>query len=243
MTGSPFIPLNGVTAHETRVYCTSYEAIAHLEPDAEALLSAEEIGRANRFVFEPDRSRFILAHAYLRRVVELNTALPATTPLLLTAAGRPPELAPGENVPPVHISLSHCRSHVAVAISERQCVGVDVETISPDHGGHGIAEHFFAFAERQFLSNLRPDQFDKGFIRLWTAKEAFSKAIGLGLALPLDRIIVQDDGRQAQIGFASYDILRAFQVAHFDIEDTCICAAVSVGHDVVKTILAAHEAQ
>lgn len=241
MTSSPLIPLNEITARDTLVYCTSYEAIAHLEPDAEALLSAEEFGRANRFVFEQDRRRFILAHAYLRRIVELYTGLPATTPLLSTAAGHAPELAPDGNVPPVHLSLSHCRSHVAVAISERQYVGVDVETISHDHGGHEIAENFFSSAERQCLSNLQPDQFDRGFIRLWTAKEAFSKAIGLGLALPLDSFVVQDDGHQAQIRFPPHDIHRVFRVAHFDIDDTCICAAVEVGHDVVQAALAAHE--
>ncbi|MBB4640664.1 4'-phosphopantetheinyl transferase family protein [Rhizorhapis suberifaciens] len=243
MTASPFVPLLQDATEDWLVYGASYNALESEEPNPRALLSAAEIARADRFVFEPDRRRFILAHAYLRRIVEIHTRLPAATLLLSTIENRRPELSSSENTPALHLSLSHCRSHVAVAISERRCVGVDIESISSDQGAREIAENFFSAKERQVLSNLRPDQYDEAFMRLWTAKEAFSKALGLGLALPLDSLVVQDDGRRAEIGFSPHDVHPTFKVAHINVEDICICAVVGLSHDVVETARAAHDVQ
>jgi len=69
-------------------------------------------------------------------------------------------------------------------------VGVDVEQHRLGVDALGIARRYFAWEEAETLSALSLEEVDTHFLRLWTCKEAFVKAIGLGLSYPLDRFVV-----------------------------------------------------
>ena len=222
-----FAPLLDGGTKGVSVHCASYAALAIQEPDPSSVLGADEMVRAARFVFEKDRNRFILAHAYLRRVLELGTGLPAATIPLSTEEGEAPSLAPLAHRPPLYLSLSHCASHVAVAISPNP-VGVDVEHISSAQGGAEIAANFFSSSEQRELAQITPSSYDHRFLRLWTAKEALSKALGLGLRLPFDSFSVVDDGISAAIEFGSSDSAFVSETLFIDVGPDCVCAVVSV---------------
>lgn len=143
---------------------------------AEVLDSAER-DRAATLRDPRDRQQFTIAHGALRilAAAELNTA-PA---LLRWTAGRygKPELAPPWSV--LHTSLSHSGGLIAVAISLRRPVGVDVQHLLPGLNPARLSARFFPPAEASYVAEgsdarTRADR----FAHLWTRKEAVVKAVG-----------------------------------------------------------------
>jgi 4'-phosphopantetheinyl transferase len=144
-------------------------------------LSAEEGARADRFRLAADRAAYVAAHALLRALLAAHGV---PRPRFAAGPWGRPELA--DAAVPLRFSLTHTRRLVAAAVAWRDDVGVDAETTDPALDATGLAARFFAPAEAAMLRNLpvpaRPDT----FCRLWTLKEAFAKAVGRGLSVPLD---------------------------------------------------------
>ena len=87
-------------------------------------------------------------------------------------------------------SLAHCETHAVIAVASHALVGVDVEHHHSVNDALGISRRYFAREEADVLDRQAPQELDAAFLRLWVCKEAFIKAIGLGLSYPLDRVIV-----------------------------------------------------
>lgn len=152
------------------------------------VLSSDEIERAGRFHFARDVRRFIAAHAGLRSVLSRYVArAPEALAFQSTAHGKP-FLTPGAPyaIPDLAFNLSHSGELALAAVARGRCVGVDIEQIRPDFASAAIAEHFFSPAEVSALRSLPPEEQTHAFFRCWTRKEAFVKARGEGLSLPLD---------------------------------------------------------
>ena len=159
-----------------------------LETDAGAdwrrlwpLLDASERERGVRFVFERHQRAHVVAHALKRLMLSAVTgAAPESWKFETGLAGKPrvhPEGRPRFNI-------AHSERLVACAVSGELEVGVDVEPIKRKPGFE-TAQAQFAETEQRWICSLPgSDQVD-GFLRLWTLKEAFLKATGLGLAQPL----------------------------------------------------------
>ena len=105
------------------------------------------------------------------------------------AYGRPqlagPVLAP--LLEGLDFNISHTRGLVAVAISYRRVVGIDVEETGRARRTLAIADRFFAATETAALQALPPAQQPQRFVELWTLKEAYIKARGMGLRIPLGK--------------------------------------------------------
>lgn len=153
------------------------------------LLSADECERADRFVFDAHRNRFIACRGQVRRILAayLGTA-PAELRFQYGARGKPSLALPADNLVTFNISHSHDLALCAVARGGE--LGVDIEFIRPPSDFDGLAAHFFAPREVAALKSLPEDVRLESFFRCWTRKEAVLKAVGTGLALPLDRIVV-----------------------------------------------------
>lgn len=169
---------NGIT-----VWTAALDAIPEAcWPRFASLLDAGERERAARFLFERHRRQFVAAHA-LKRLM-LSAAAGATGPADWTfeaGAHGKPKLT-GKRGP--HFNISHCEGLVACAVSETVEIGVDVERLERP-APLELAGHYFAAAECTLLSALPQAQRPLGFFRLWTLKEAYIKATGLGLAQTL----------------------------------------------------------
>lgn len=157
-------------------------------PDADlaarkADLCPQELARAARFVHQRDRDRFIVGRSTLRRIAGFYLGLPARRVGLTENAFGKPVLA-GACAPPLHFNLSHAGGHAAFAISDHYPVGIDIEEIKPLR--EDVAGHFFSVAECAALSAMPTETYLQAFYRVWTRKEAFVKAHGAGLSLPLD---------------------------------------------------------
>ena len=154
------------------------------------ILSEDERSRAQRYHFPEDRRRFIVARGVLRTL--LGGYLSAEPSRLRFRYGRQgkPALAPDSRGDDLRFNLAHSNDLALVAIGSGREVGVDLEFMRPDRAAEGIAEHFFAPGEvaalRALPANLQPE----AFFHCWTRKEAYLKATGTGLALPLDRFEV-----------------------------------------------------
>jgi 4'-phosphopantetheinyl transferase len=198
-------PIDALGPGQARVY---YAWVAEALDAAEyerlrALLSDVERARHTRFHFEHDRHSYLIAHALTRSVLGGLTGIaPQALSFELGPHGRP-ELCLAEPHPPVRFNLSHTRGLVACAVALAHDVGVDVEQVERRLDVQALARSVFSTEERTELEAL-PDEAQRSrFFELWTLKEAYIKAVGLGLALPLRSISLQlAPGRHPGIRFA-----------------------------------------
>jgi 4'-phosphopantetheinyl transferase len=170
---------------------------------AAALISADERARMSRFRFEADRRRYLFAHALVRTA--LTRHAPDTSPEVwrfrTTPYGRP-EIETAGGPPPLRFNLSHTAGLVACAVTRGRDVGVDVEHVGPPgrNGALGdaelleVARRVFAPAEVADVEGAATDARRERFFAIWTLKEAYIKARGLGLHLPLERFAFRLDG-------------------------------------------------
>lgn len=148
----------------------------------ESTLSADEAERAARFRFEVDKNRFIVAHGALRKILGryLNCD-PAELTFSINQYGKPALVNSA-----LEFNLSHSGDFVLIAVTQGRKIGVDVERIRQGISSHVIAQQYFSKAEVAELQALPIEQRESAFFKCWTRKEAYIKAQGLGLALPLE---------------------------------------------------------
>jgi 4'-phosphopantetheinyl transferase len=154
----------------------------HVRDRLKELLSEDENERAARFHFMADSDRFIVAHACLRDV--LSRYLPNEPDQFhfsTNSHGKP--VLNGHNV---EFNLSHSGNFALIAIAKECRVGVDVERIRSGISSHVIAQQYFSTSEFAELQSLPLEQRETAFFTCWTRKEAYIKAEGQGLSLPLE---------------------------------------------------------
>jgi 4'-phosphopantetheinyl transferase len=179
-----------LTADTVHVWTASLEvADAELACYAHTL-DATEHAHAQRFRFERDRRRFIVARG-VRRTLLARYARVAPHRLAFGAGqwGKPHLLEP---LPARTIRFNASRSGgialIGVAVGRE--IGVDVELERDILDWDEIAERFFSVRERRELQAVPAGQKRLAFFTCWTRKEAYIKARGEGLSLPLDQFDV-----------------------------------------------------
>jgi len=154
------------------------------------ILSPDERARADRFHFQKDRECFIVARGLLRVLLGryLNME-PSCLQFRYNPYGKPalPNESGGNGL---RFNLSHSDGLALYAITRGREIGVDIERIRPDVAEGQIAEQFFSCQEVKALRALPPSSQPVGFFNCWTRKEAYIKARGKGLTLPLDQFDV-----------------------------------------------------
>ena len=151
-----------------------------------SVLSIEERAAVGRFHDIGRREQALVGRALLRRALTHRLGAPPERWAFETGERGRPYLAQGQTDRPVDFSLAHTNGYVLCAVSEGAKVGVDVEPLSRASELRKIATRFLAESEILDLARLAPEAQDKQLVRLWTLKEAYSKALGLGLAMPYD---------------------------------------------------------
>jgi 4'-phosphopantetheinyl transferase len=160
------------------------------------LLSEDELCRAERFLFERDRNRFIAARGLLRKILGRYLDIePSRLRFRYSEQGKP-ELAANGAGDNVHFNLSHSSALAFYAIAFGRKVGVDIEQIRADLPDLEIADRFFSPSEVAILRGLAPDRRREAFFRFWTLKEAYLKATGKGLTFGLNQVDVSSCWRE-----------------------------------------------
>lgn len=179
-----------VFEHEVHVWCASTDMPDHRVQSMQRVLATEEQTRADRFHFEKDRSRFIVARALLRVILGHYLACPPDELRFDYNPYGKPSLAPNFRNSTIQFNLSHSHALVLYAIAENRKVGIDVELIRPIDNLMGIAKSFFSPNETAELRSLSDEMKPRGFLNCWTRKEAYIKAKGRGLSIPLSQFDV-----------------------------------------------------
>jgi 4'-phosphopantetheinyl transferase len=171
---------------EVHVWRSVLDVDASEQTGLRALLSDDERTRADRFHFDVDRQRFVVGRARLRLLLARYLEVPpARIAFDYGAQGKP--FVDGAEI---HFNVSHSRGIALYALARRRRLGVDVEWLRPDIDCATLATRFFAPAEAARLAALGPAERLAGFFAYWTCKEAFVKALGGGLSIPLDEFEV-----------------------------------------------------
>lgn len=146
-----------------------------------ALVSAERRQQASRFVHQADAYRSVLGETLARVTLSKWTgARPGDLTFIRNTYGKPSLISH----PDLPFNVSHSGDWVAVISGGHAPLGVDVEKIS--HIDMAIAERFFSPLESRNLAAEPADQQLETFYQLWTLKESYIKAVGMGLSMPLD---------------------------------------------------------
>ena len=150
------------------------------------LLSDTERRRADRFAFDRDRNRFIVARARLREMLATRLSVrPESVELTYGVHGKP-ALARRFADSDLRFNVSHSDDVAVYAFSFGREIGIDIEVVRPIPDADDIAARFFSRRESEAYRALDPGDKPQGFFCCWTRKEAFIKAIGDGLYHPLD---------------------------------------------------------
>lgn len=180
-------PLNEVHVHVWAADLSGPSALHVVQ-----LLSEDEHARAERFHFQQDRSRFIIARATLRTILGQYLGIAPTRVQFAYGANGKPTLANLENVDQIlHFSVARSQGVAVYALSYCAPLGVDIEYLRPLPDMSQIAERFFSRSEHTALSAVPSEQRVRAFYKCWTSKEAFLKATGDGLSFALERFDVE----------------------------------------------------
>jgi 4'-phosphopantetheinyl transferase len=158
-----------------------YTADLDAEPADGSVLSDDECERAARFRFDRDRRRFVAGRAALRSLIAsyLDVA-PVEIAFDYGPQGKP--FVSGSTL---SFNVSHSGARAVYAFGSCREIGVDVELLEHARYDDGVAERFFSPQEVATLQKLGQAARAFAFLRCWTRKEAFIKARGEGLSLPL----------------------------------------------------------
>jgi len=152
-------------------------------------LSADERDRASRFYFEKHRRRYIVGRGVLRTILGRYLAVqPDRIRFTYNDKGKPSLVEP--KVSDFEFNLSHSDDLALYAFALGVPVGVDVEVIRPLSDMEAIAKRFFSPLEYEMLQRVSAENRPSAFFNCWTRKEAYIKAEGLGLYIPLDSFAV-----------------------------------------------------
>jgi 4'-phosphopantetheinyl transferase len=200
---SPQSEVTGLDPGVVHVWRLALDDSRHEIASARAVLSADEAQRADRFLFDKDRRRFVACRSALRVLLGRYLHVgPGSIEFRYNPFGKP-ELA-GAPPLPLRFNVSHSESWALIAVTVQHRVGVDVERLRPIENIDSLARLCLSDRELADYRRLPTDQRMPAFFQAWTRKEAFIKACGVGLSRPL---------HDCEVTFAPGEPARLLRVA------------------------------
>lgn len=155
-----------------------------------SVLSDDEQERARRYRNDEDRELFIAGRGILRALLGNYLKIPAAEVQLSYSPYGKPFLTANSAEDPLEFNLSQSAGQALFGYTRSARVGVDLERIQPDLRISELAEKYFSFAERKYLTRLSPEAQVRAFFQCWTGKEALLKAQGTGLLISPEHVDV-----------------------------------------------------
>jgi 4'-phosphopantetheinyl transferase len=154
-------------------------------------LSPEEQQQYGNYCFEHLRRTFLISRGIMRSVLGCYTGSDPRTISFNTSQKGKPFLPFCRDIT---FNLSHSDSHIAFAVGKTGPLGVDIETYKPDMSFSELAEKCLSSEEYQHFDRIAPwkeTERMKYFLKIWTLKEAYLKALGVGINKSLDKLTFQ----------------------------------------------------
>jgi len=196
------------------------------------ILSSDELERASKFCFAEHRRRFVVTRAILRQL--LGNYLDISPEDLKFDYGNlgKPQLVKSDLVSPLQFNISHSQEYALFGFTNHHLIGVDIEYLKEMPDAVKIAQRFFSPREFSLISNSAIDEQPKLFFKLWTAKEAYLKAIGVGLtgSLASVDISIHQDGQTSLLSIQG-DLIAANRWSIY----SCVPAADYIATVAIKS--------
>jgi len=152
-----------------------------------SMMNQEEKARHKRFHFSKHRHKFLITRALVRTTLSRYWDIdPKNWQFSKNKYGRPEIILP-PGMPPVRFNLSHTDGLVVCGIALEYDIGVDVENTGRSSAASDIAKRYFTSSEVQDIFSVPEEKQAERFFYYWTLKEAYIKARGMGLSLPLEQ--------------------------------------------------------
>jgi 4'-phosphopantetheinyl transferase len=162
-------------------------------------LAPEERKRFDSFYFQKGQLQFLATHALKRLVLaEYLVVAPGELRFEVNSWGKP-YLHQDDGMQAIGFNLSHTDGFVACAVAATPSIGIDIERVDRRAEIASLARHSFSTRELAFFLSLPVEDQREAFFRLWTLKEAFVKAKGLGLSHPLESFTIDVSGDLASL--------------------------------------------
>lgn len=196
------------------------------------VLSPEEIDRANRFYFKSDRKQYVVARGILRNVLSYYCdQLPNQHKFVYNHYGKP-----FLEINNIRFNVSHSQSRILIGFTNEREIGVDIEYIKTFERAEEIVSRYFSDYEKNEFHKLPDFLKNTAFINCWTRKEAYIKACGIGLSMPLDQFSVSfipgDPARLIDIKNEKREKDR-WTLKDLKYDHNYIAATVVKGHDLI----------
>jgi 4'-phosphopantetheinyl transferase len=214
---------------EVDVWRLSLNSLGSMVNDFRAHLSAEENARAQRFKFHRDRKRYMLTHAVLKVILSLYEDMgPEALKFTENRFGKPELAHPSSSN--LTFNLSHSHEMALIGIARGRQIGVDIEYVKNDFEWKEIVERFFSPREIQMINALPKNLQHTGFFTCWTRKEAYVKATGMGLSLPLKEFDVSPVPGAATL-LLSHKEASEWSMKEVDVPESYVATVAVKGHD------------
>lgn len=175
---------------EVHLWRIDLASVAKGEQHWQQVLADSEQARAARFHFSKDRQYFTATRALLRIILGGYVHSDPAELVFHYSEREKPSLIPSRSATPLEFNVSHSGDRALLAFARGRPIGVDVEQLRENFDHAAIARRFFSAQEQNQLASLPPSEQFHGFFRCWTRKEAYIKALGTGLSLPLTQFDV-----------------------------------------------------
>lgn len=145
------------------------------------LLSPDEIARADKFRFPLHEKRFIVARGILRQLLGSYLRISPDSLIFKYGDRGKPLLTESSRNHSLQFNISHSQEYALYGFIYHQPIGVDLEYVREMPDALKIAQRFFSASEYNLIQAVATEKQQQAFFQLWTAKEAYLKAIGTGL--------------------------------------------------------------
>jgi 4'-phosphopantetheinyl transferase len=176
--------------NELHVWRASLDLPSSVRVRLQSTLNPEEKKRVEKLLIEKAREHFVAARGILRELLSLYLGVQPEKIAFSYGPEGKPSLSPAHNSK-ISFNVSHSNGMGLFVFANDREIGTDIEYVKPDFRGMEIASKFFSEAESAALAKLPPGERDEAFFGCWTKKEAYVKAHGQGLSIPLDSFTVE----------------------------------------------------
>ncbi|AFZ46644.1 4'-phosphopantetheinyl transferase [Cyanobacterium stanieri PCC 7202] len=196
-------------------------------PYLRSLLSIDEWQRVERFKQKIQADKSCIARANLRIILSKYLNInPAKIIFDYNQKGKPFL----KDYPHLHFNLSHTDNLIVYGISDH-LMGIDIENINKKVKFQELAQRFFCPSEYILMNQINPENEAKLFYTLWTAKEAYLKAIGEGLSGGLDSIELSYNFQNEDVEITSAKIREEWQIKNCKINDNYLVSVAIKSKD------------
>ncbi len=189
----------------------------------------DEVARANKLVQLQHRKRFIAMRSAVRHVLGRYLGLPADSITFTYGEKGKPALLNGQNSLGLRFNVSHSGALGILAVTSDCEVGVDVETRQQVLEFMAVARRFFSSREYEALCTLDENLRQRAFLRCWTRKESYVKALGQGLACSLKSFSVSVSPHLSDNCLIQAVSTRNYDVSDVDLPDECFSSVAVEG--------------